>query len=186
MNVYDFDKTIYKNDSTLEFYKFCVSKQPTLVTYFPIQLFMFICWKLHIIKKEKFKEVFYSFLKSIKNIDQYIEEFWGKESTNIEEWYIAQQKSDDIIISASPEFLLKPICKYLSIENLIASQVNKSSGKLEGPNCYGEEKVNRLFYEFPNVIISEFYSDSISDLPLAKKASTSYLVSRKGVEKWPF
>ena len=31
MNVYDFDKTIYKGDSTLDFYFFCLRKKPIII-----------------------------------------------------------------------------------------------------------------------------------------------------------
>ena len=40
------------------------------------------------------------------------------------------KKDDDVIISASPEFLLKPICKKINIKYLIASNVDKNSRKI--------------------------------------------------------
>ena len=37
MNVYDFDKTIYNGDSTLDFYIFSIKKNLLLLRYFPKQ-----------------------------------------------------------------------------------------------------------------------------------------------------
>ncbi|MDE6357601.1 MAG: haloacid dehalogenase-like hydrolase, partial [Eubacteriales bacterium] len=90
----------------------------------------------------------------------------------------------DIIISASPEFLLKPICEKLGIKYLIASKVDKKTGKYEGLNCYGAEKVIRLNKEMPNTEIREFYSDSFSDEPLAELADKSYIVLGEELFDW--
>ncbi len=45
------------------------------------------------------------------------------------------RKEDDVIISASPEFLLRPICNRLGIRHLIASRVDARSGAYDGQNC---------------------------------------------------
>ena len=55
-------------------------------------------------------------------------------------WYMKQQKEDDIIISASPDFLLRPICKRLGIHSLNASNVNIYTGKIEGPKLLVEKE----------------------------------------------
>lgn len=184
MNVYDFDKTIYKKDSTLEFFKFSIKKDFKLLRYFPLQLSYLILFKIKITSKETFKEKFYSFLNGIEDVDHFIELFWNEEIKNIEQWYLTQQNPDDLIISASPTFLLKDICRRINIENLIASEVNKKSGKLESKNCYGIEKVHRFKQEYGAKEISKFYSDSISDLPMGKIANEFFLVKKGNIEKW--
>ena len=65
MNVYDFDKTIYNGDSTIEFYLYCVLKKPVILLCFPRQLWGAICYKLGFINKTQFKEIFYCFLTSL-------------------------------------------------------------------------------------------------------------------------
>ena len=35
MNVYDFDKTIYKNDSTADFFLYCLRKHPRIIAILP-------------------------------------------------------------------------------------------------------------------------------------------------------
>ena len=87
-----------------------------------------------------------------------------------------QKENTDVIISASPEFLLKPLEKLLNIEKVIASKVDINTGKLLSKNCYGKEKVKRFQKIYPNKVISSFYSDSLSDIPMARLAKNSYLV----------
>ena len=62
MNVYDFDKTIYDGDSTLDFYLFALRKRPTLIKYLPIQVFGFLKYLFGLSTKLEFKEKFYCFL----------------------------------------------------------------------------------------------------------------------------
>ena len=183
MNVYDFDKTIYNGDSTRDFYFFCLRRHPSIIKYLPYQGFMFLRFVLKRIKKTRFKEKFYAFFKNINNIDSEVNLFWDTHSDNLKKWYLESKNESDLIISASPEFLLKPICEKLGIR-LIASRVDKLSGKTEGENCYGEEKVNRLKAEYPGFCIDKFYSDSLSDKPLADLAKEAFLVKGDFIIKW--
>ena len=58
MNVYDFDKTIYDGDSTVEFYFYCVLKKPVILLCIPRQLWGAFRYKLGWIDKTQFKEIF--------------------------------------------------------------------------------------------------------------------------------
>lgn len=47
MNVYDFDKTIYKKDCSIEFYLFVIKKNPMVFfKCFPMQVFAFFRYRL--------------------------------------------------------------------------------------------------------------------------------------------
>ena len=80
--------------------------------------------------------------------------------------------------------MLEHICKKLNIKYLIASKVDKHTGKYTGTNCYGEEKVRRFNELFTNSPIDNFYSDSLSDTPIAKLARHAFLVSGNSIKKW--
>ena len=182
MNVYDFDDTIYSGDSTVSFYKFCVRKKPVILLSFPfVTGLLFI---LGLCPKVFFKERFYGFLKHFDNIDELIEEFWDIHIKQIKKWYLNRQLDDDVIISASPEFLLKPICKRLGIKKLMASVVDKKTGAYTGENCWGEEKVKRYRQAYGEAAIKEFYSDSLSDTPLAELAENAYVITGEEVAEW--
>ena len=180
MKVYDFDKTIYAGDSTIDFYLYCLKKHKKIILYLPVQIISFVKYKINMIDKLQFKESFFSFLKLINDIDSDVNDFWDNNQKKIYSWYISQQKNDDVIISASPEFLLIEIFRRLEIRHFICSKVNKTDGKFLSPNCYGEEKVKRFteFYEIENM--DEFYSDSKSDLPMATRAKIAFMVGSKG------
>ena len=134
MNIYDFDKTIYDGDSTAAFIKYCIRRFPkTYITLIPTA-WAFLLYIIGIYSKTQFKERMYRFLRYVPDIDNVLEDFWDSHEGNILDYYKAQQKEDDIIISASPEFLLEPICRRTGIKNLIASRVDRFSGKYTGEN----------------------------------------------------
>lgn len=183
MNVYDFDGTIYDGDSSVDFFLYVLKQKPSLLRYAPRQVWGFILFGLKHINKTELKEYFFSFLSGIDS-EKLTEGFWNQNQYRIYKWYLEQQQPDDIIVSASPEFLLKPICRRLGIHNLIASKVDAQSGKFSGENCRGAEKVQRLAKEYNVTQIDNFYSDSHSDLPLAQIAKNAFLIVNGSARKW--
>lgn len=183
-NIYDFDKTIYDGDSTVDFFLFCLKREPILILFCFKVLFWGILMSFKIISLDNFKEKFFGFLKHIKDIDKEIALFWNKNKNKIKPFYIKQKQTTDVIISASPEWLLLPICNELKV-NLIASLVDKTTGRLISKNCKGKEKVIRYKENF-NEKINEFYSDSHSDTPLAKISNKAYMVKKNKIYDWNF
>lgn len=184
MNTYDFDKTIYDGDSTRDFYLFCLKRHKGIIKTFPALIFAVT--KFYVFKrgtKTDFKQVMYRFLRYV-DINTDLRDFWKTHKDNIKDWYYKQQKEDDVIISASPEFLLKPICKELGIKYLMASDVDPKTGIYTGINCHGKEKVRRFYEMFPDGKIDEFYSDSYSDSPLAEISKKAFLVKGNELTDW--
>ena len=102
----------------------------------------------------------------------------------IEFWYLEQMRQDDLIISASPEFLLKPVTERLGIR-LIATPMNPYTGKIMGKNCHDSEKKRRFLELYPTEEIENFYSDSLSDSPLAELAKQAWFVRDHRCIPWP-
>ncbi len=184
MNIYDFDETIYDSDSTKDFYFYCLKKYPAMLKSVPYMVLAFCLYIIGVWSKTHFKEIMYRFLLCVPDIDVTVERFWNDNEHKVKQWYKDRQCEDDIIISASPEFLLKPICKRLGIHHLMASRVDKHTGKYTGENCWGEEKVKRLYERLPNVHCEEFYSDSLSDTPLAKLADKAMIIRGDELIEW--
>ena len=134
--------------------------------------------------KTQFKEKMYRFLKYC-DIDRDLDDFWTIHDKKIKKWYLNQQKNDDVIISASPEFLLCPLEKSFNF-NVIGSKVDKFNGKYSGTNCYYEEKVVRFKEAYPKGTIDGFYSDHYSDEPLAVIANKAYIVNGDSIYEWDF
>lgn len=175
VNVYDWDKTIFPVDSTFAFYRFCLKHYPGVLRAAPRALAMLPGYWTKNCTKTRIKEQFYGFLRYVPDIDAALETFWNENFSRINAWYLDQRRDDDIIISASPEFLVKIPADRLGVR-LLASRVDRHTGATEGENCHGAEKVVRLHAAFPDVQIAEFYSDSRSDAPLAALAERAFLV----------
>jgi phosphoserine phosphatase len=175
INVYDFDATVYNGDSTVDFWLFELKYRPKLLLLVPYQCFSALLCMLGFIKKGAFKERFFCFLKSVPNIENDVIRFWNTHYGKMAAGYLRQKNESDVIISASPEFLLRPACEKLGIRGLIATRVNPLTGKFLSANCYGEEKAARFKAQYPAGTVDNFYSDSFSDAPMARLAERSFL-----------
>lgn len=184
VNVYDFDKTILPYDSTAAFYRWCARRWPRCVKLSLPCLYKGPLYALRLATKTEMKDAMYGFLKGVPDVDAAVAEFWEENFGNINQWYLDQKRPDDIIISASPEFHLRPVAERLGVR-LIASRVGKYNALTEGRNNDGAEKVRRLREEYPEVEIAEFYSDSLHDSPLARLAERAYIVKGDALKPWP-
>ena len=185
MNAYDFDKTIYDGDCTVDFYKYCLKRYPVIYKKVPEVLWFGLLFKLGITKKKDFKSRFFKFATLLPDLNGAVADFWSKNKHKIKKFYFENQREDDVIISASPTFILDEICRLLSISHLYATNVDLKTGKIIGENCYGEEKVKR-FYEagYNKESIDEFYSDSLSDSPLADISKRAFIVKKEELIPW--
>lgn len=174
MNVYDFDGTIYAGDSTVDFYLYCLRKCPKIFLCAPRQASGILLRAAGRLDTGGMKERFVCFLKRLEDTDALVESFW--EEPKLRGWYLERKRETDLIISASPEFLLAPVCRRLGVQPPIATRMNPANGRLLGRNCKGGEKVRRFYERFPEGKIQRFYSDSMTDAPLAALAEEAFFV----------
>lgn len=186
MNVFDFDNTIYRGDSTRDFVLYCMRRHPLALCYVPCIAYYAIRYYLfHDGTKTEFKERMYTFLRACHG-EKDVELFWQSHIQRIKPFYRRMHRSDDVIISASPEFLLKPLERLLDI-TVIASKVDINTGRYDGLNCYHEEKVRRFYRQYgPDQQVDGFYSDSYSDEPMALLARRAYIVRGQTIVDWDF
>lgn len=186
MNVYDFDGTIYYPDCALSFALWCIRRHPSLLfTYLPGALKCLVQYKTGKVQRFVFERTFISFLSKIDDFDVQIEKFWDKHEKNISDWYLKQKRSDDLIISASPNCIIGPIAERLGV-NYIATEYDREVGAFVDNLMYAREKAAYIFdNDFPD--IENFYSDSLADTPLALCAEKAHLVTNKArtVIDWP-
>lgn len=184
VNVYDFDGTIYNGDSSIDFLIFSMKKKKKLIKYLP-RIFIFLILKLFgIVSTKKFKEEYFKFIKDINNLEDFVNDFWKIKMVKTNKLVLKTFKmfQKNIVISASPEFLLKPFVKKFNNVELIATKFDKN-GKILGENCKGQEKVKRLG-KYKKINIENFYTDSIDDMPLISLAKNSFYVKKGKVKKW--
>ena len=184
MNVYDFDKTILDGDSTFCFYRYCVKKKPSILwsgfrLILPLALYL-----LGFLSKTRFKEKIFVFMQKVDCL-ALLPDFWKENTRRVKAFYREKHREDDVIVTASPEFLVRPCAEALGVRHLIGSVVDPKTGKFTGENCWGEEKVRRFEKAgFDKTQIEEFYSDSLSDAPLARLAKEAYVVTGEKLAPW--
>lgn len=176
MNVFDFDGTLYAGDSTLDFWRYALLKHPSCARSLPAQLMGALLYVMGRIEKDDFKGRFYGFLRHIPNTDDLVTDFWNGKQTRLSEDMLRKANNGDLVVSASPRFLIQPICERLGLAS-IASEVSPDTGALLGPNCSGHEKCRRIEAEGFELPFENGYTDSRSDTPMMALATRAWLVS---------
>lgn len=184
MNVYDFDGTIYDGDSTRDFIVFCAAHYPAVIARFPGAIAALCAYALGRLSRDEAKGRCLHVLAAVPDLTRAVSKFWDRSMPKVMRWYIDQRESDDLVISASPDFLVDEACRRLEIRGPIATLVDVHTMGMLTPNCRGEEKVRRLSAELPDARIEAFYSDSVSDEPIARIAQRAYLVCRGKISPW--
>lgn len=182
MNAYDFDNTIYNGDSSIDFYLYCLLRHPKIFVRLPKQIVGAIKYLFGNCSKTEFKQDFFAFLDKLDDVDADVEGFWDRNLKKIKAFYIEKKCDTDVVISASPRFLLEPVCNFMGVR-LIATEMNKKTGVISGENCSGKEKVRRFILIYSNRI-DEFYSDSYSDAPMTFIAKKSFMVYGNNIKEW--
>ena len=186
MNVYDFDGTIFPTDCSIGFCIWCMNRHPKLYfTFAPKVIKNIILRKLGKIPEYRMQREFFGYLTLIDDFDVQIERYWDKNEKKIAPWYLKQKRPDDLIISASPDCIIGSIAKRLGV-NFMATEFNRKYGVFLNNLMYAQEKAQYIIdHGFP--LIDNFYSDSLSDTPIALCAEKAYLVSNKArtVTDWP-
>ncbi|MBR2337097.1 MAG: haloacid dehalogenase-like hydrolase [Clostridia bacterium] len=184
MNVYDFDDTILEGDTERYFWAWVFKKFPHIAGYHSEYLFYMTLQNMGLITRDDSRPHAYAFLKEFDDIDAVVEQFWDEHEHFIKEWYLKTQRKDDVIISASPEFLLIPICKRLGINHLIASHMDKKTGRLPDKFNYAGQKVIRFREVFGDVKPECFFSDSESDRFMAEISEKAIKVIGNELIPW--
>ena len=176
MNIYDFDGTIYKGDSSKDIVKYGLLHYPTL-TYKSIKKARkkYKDYKNNLISFEEFKQQMFSFIFEIPNYPKFISGFVDSHMKKIKPFYLSRKAENDVILSASYDLWVKEFAKRLGVKYVIATRVN-SDGEIIGKNCKGEEKVRRFREVYPNAIVSSAFSDSSVDIPMLELCIKSYVV----------
>ena len=177
MNVYDFDETIYDGESSIEFIFDYLRVDPKIVKFVPaIAKIMFLYERGKIsfddFSKKYAPKLAEYFSKNDVAVEHLVKDFWDKRMHKIKPFYLQQQKEDDVILTASPTFMMREVCDRLGVRNLVATEFDLKTGTVKSA-CFRENKVACFFFAFPEGEIDSFYTDSINDsflFPLAKHA----------------
>jgi HAD superfamily hydrolase (TIGR01490 family) len=154
-------------------------------------------WKLHLLSLRTLKQFFFGFLKGRTEVQvaalavSFMERLFRKKifkEAGLRE--LAQLRAEGyvpVLASASPEPYVREIAARLEIVLCAATRYEiregRYTGKMEGADCRGEEKVPRIAalvdLQHYDRAGSVAYSDSRADLPLLALAGRAYLVDKK-------
>ena len=147
---------------------------PYLVVMVPIMIVAGLLRGLRILNKDQFLFALEWYVALVPRADWFAVKFWNKNMHRIKQWYLEQKRDDDVIVSASPQFLVEEACKRLGVK-CIATNLD-TRGNLHGKHCYGAEKVVAYKAQFDDNSLETYYSDSLSDTPMLRMAEYGYLV----------
>lgn len=187
--IFDFDGTITKNDTMLHLAKwhFGLAKFCFGMLKIVPQIFLY---KIGIISNTKAKEAFISHFYGGMSYQKFsdlcksyslsmIDKIIKPEAQKRIEFH--KYRGDKmIIITASALEWVQPWASKSGFDNVLASQVevidSKLSGKIEGKNCYGAEKVNRFIKEYGPLenYHTICFGDSSGDQEILANSNQSY------------
>ena len=185
---FDFDGTITTRDSLLAFIFFRHGKWKTILGLLSVSPY-YALYVLKLISVQKAKEkVLSRFFRNepIERFESYCEEFIRTKIPElirpkaIRELRMMSEKGVEIVIvSASPENWLRTWSKQFDA-SLISTKLEvkdgKLTGRIDGRNCRGEEKVRRIRaqYELSNYDEVYAYGDTKGDKPMFELATFSF------------
>ena len=186
MNVYDFDNTIYDGESAFDFFVMCMKKHPSLIKLLPLILVKLIKYKRCKISTEELKDLVekyaYQVITTIGNMDEMVKKFWDKNMKKIKPYYLEQRREDDLIVSATADFLLSEFSRRMGGVTYICSEVDLKTGKLKKV-CFRKNKAEILKKEYPDINIDKIFTDSMNDKSIIDLAKEAYLVKGDKVRK---
>jgi HAD superfamily hydrolase (TIGR01490 family) len=167
---FDFDGTVTAKDTLLEFIKF-VKGEPSFYFGFFLYSPMLILYKFNLFSNHRAKEImlhYYFGKMKVGEFSAHCERFIKEKLPSLlrkkamhEIKKMKDRGAEVVIVSASPENWITGWC---AAENLkcIATRLHTNNdritGKINGRNCHGKEKVNRIKEEYNLADFSAVYA----------------------------
>lgn len=184
MRVFDFDNTVYSGESVLDFYLFSLRYNPREIKLIFTVLKYALRYKAGKMTLEQLEKgcakYAHNYISSFSEPEKMVAEFWNSHMKKIKKWYKPQK--DDIIMTASFNVIMDEVCKRLGVSRCICSVINRKTLEVEYLN-FNKNKKEKFIEMFGNVEIDEFYTDSISDMPMVEISKTAYLVKGSKITK---
>lgn len=190
---FDFDGTITTQDTFLLFIRFCRGDL-FLVRALLLNSPYLIAYKLGLYPNWKAKQRLFAFCfkgVSAAEFEGWCRDFSAEIETVVRPLVMQkirlyqQEGATVLIVSASPEAWIKPWAEKQGIPVVLATKLEldseqKLTGHLEGRNCYGEEKVNRIRQAYPDRVGYTLiaYGDSAGDKEMLAFADEGWLLNK--------
>ena len=195
--VFDFDGTLTRCDTLPRFIHFACGPwrccagflllSPLLVL---MKLRLYPNWKA----KQRLLAFFFRgmdyecFAELGRRFADVIERYRRKEATDLLQQYVSSGATV-YVVSASIEEWVRPWCERLGVKDVLCTKVEvgddgRLTGRLETPNCYGQEKVRRLLEVEPQrqSYTLHAYGDSRGDRELVAFADKGDYVKKRATQ----
>ena len=184
VKVFDFDNTIYKGESSIDFSFYMIRHNKKILRYVPTILLSLAGYKLCLLKKEKLESIINDFLFGVldgtESITAYIGQFWEDHAHKLNQKILHLVEPEDVIISASPIILIQGIREMINTENIIGTEIDLEQKKVIWFN-FGDNKVKRYRSLYGNRKIDAFYTDSYNDKDMMDIAQKVYIVKKGNI-----
>ena len=174
---FDFDGTITSKDSLLEFIRFSKGDF-AFYSGFALHAPMLVAYKLQLISNQRAKEIMLEYYFGKMPVREF-EELCHRFATDVMPTLIRQKAlkeivklqshgADVVVVSASPENWLIQWCREVGVTCIATRMLinnDRVTGKINGKNCHGEEKVRRIreMYDLDSYSNVYCYGDTPGD-----------------------
>lgn len=189
--LFDFDGTLYLHDSFTGFIFYALRKRHIVkrgLQILPwIQAYYLNFYPAHRMRPKLYASMFKNSdaEEILKLAQDYAQQLIFKLNPKLLEQLIQHQElgHDVVLVSASLDLYLKPVCRYLNID-LICSEVEIKTGKMTGfyqtADCSNEQKKIRILEKYNLDDYAEIYAygNSDEDEEMLSLANYPYLVGK--------
>ncbi|VTR58066.1 HAD hydrolase, family IB [Actinobacillus pleuropneumoniae] len=192
--IFDIDKTVIHTDSMFQFLKYGIRKYPATTPVILKVVLHSLLYKLRLLEAEKAKSAYFHAMRHLDDSD--LKHFYETElkptifPDALKEMQLKKSEGYHVLlVTASPDAYMRYFAELPCVDAVIATKLSVRDGRftsmIEGNNCKGEEKVNRIqqYLSEQRLAIdydsSCAYSDSLSDLPMFRLVKHKYLINQK-------
>lgn len=186
--VFDFDGTLTRKDSLLVFIRYTRGRFRFITGFIFLSPWL-VAMKAGLISNQRGKEIVLQYFfggMSHPVFDDWCRKFAETQIPSLirpgaleEIRRLRQENVEVVVVSASPENWLQYWTRpqgLLLIGTLLQVSNGRMTGRIEGNNCHGTEKVRRIREKYPDTTteIIAAYGDTKGDLPMLEMAQKSH------------
>lgn len=179
MKVFDFDNTLYRGESSLDFSLYMIHRNKKILLYLPVIFSNAVRYKLCLVGKEELEKTINDYMKilirSREEILDLVTSFWARNARKLDRRMISLIEPEDVIVTAGPSFLLDGIRSQLRTDHILSSEVDLERKEIIHFN-FKDNKVRRFREIYGSRNIDRFYTDSYNDKAMMDISKRVYLV----------
>lgn len=181
MKVFDFDNTIYRGESSIDFSFSMIRHNKKILLYVPTILASLVKYKMCLLSKQQLEDIINDFLGGVlegsEDTQALIERFWETHADRLNKRILPLIGPDDVIMTASPIILIDAVKDKLGTDNIIGTELDLKQKRITWFN-FGDNKVKRYRERYGDKTIDAFFTDSYNDRDLMEISKKVYIVKR--------